>query len=386
VLGFAVLALCLSRTPSAIGQQGEAFAGANDRFTPIVMQPSLAPIPFMGSDGFTHLDYEVQLVNLRKKDVTIDSFEVLDAATGNVLLKVSGSDLTRWLWRMDREPTAALGPAQAAYAWLDVKLKGPVPQRLRHRVSLAGEANDMRVSEGGEVAVAREPAIAIGPPLEGKNWVAVDACCTNMSHRRSGMPINGAFVVGQRFAIDWIKLGDDRAIVHGSWLVNTDYPTYGQRAIAVTDATVASVLDGLPERKAGALPSDTTLQNATGNHVILDLGSGRYAFYAHLQPGSIRVKVGDRVKRGDALARVGNSGNTTGPHLHFHLMDGMSPLSSQGVPYVITGFRLVGQAEEIPDGDEEKAYAAPLKIHPLPPPAMRTSEYPMTYMVVDFPG
>jgi murein DD-endopeptidase MepM/ murein hydrolase activator NlpD len=199
------------------------------------------------------------------------------------------------------------------------------------------------------------------------------------------MPINGAFFVAQRFAIDWIKLGDDAAIVHGNWLVNTDYPTYGQRAIAVADATVVSVLDGLPERKAGALPSDTTLQNATGNHVILDLGAGRYAFYAHLQPGSIRVKVGNRVKRGQVLAQLGNSGNTTGPHLHFHVMDGISPLSSQGVPYVLDGFKLVGQADEIPDGDEEKAYPVPMKIHPLPSPAARRLQYPMNYVVVDFP-
>jgi murein DD-endopeptidase MepM/ murein hydrolase activator NlpD len=206
-----------------------------------------------------------------------------------------------------------------------------------------------------------------------------------MTHRRAGMPINGAYVVAQRFAIDWIKLGDDGAIVHGNWLVNTDYPTYEQRAIAVADATVVSVLDGLPERKAGALPPDTTLQNATGNHVILDLGEGRYAFYAHLQPGSIRVKVGNRVKRGQVLAQLGNSGNTTGPHLHFHVMDGISPLSSQGVPYVLTGFKLVGQADEIADGGEEKSFAAPMKIHPLPPPAARRLEYPMNYVVVDFP-
>jgi hypothetical protein len=383
VVGIAVLACCLSCPLAAAAQDRSAFAGANDRFTPVLMQASLAPTPFRGSDGFLHIDYELQLVNPRAKDIVVDSIEVLDARTGQVLLKLSGADLARALWRIDREPGPALGRAQVAYAWIGVKLKGAPPQRLRHRVTLAGEGS--LVSEGGEVALATKPAIVIGPPLEGKGWVAVDACCTNLSHRRSGMPINGAFVVGQRFAIDWIKLGDDRAIVHGDWLVNSNYPTYGQRAIAVADATVASVLDGLPERKAGALPADTTLQNATGNHVILDLGEGRYAFYAHLQPGSIRVKAGDRVNRGEALAKVGNSGNTTGPHLHFHVMDGVSPLASQGLPYVITGYTLVGQADEVPDGAEEKAYSTPIKIHPLPPPAGRKLEYPLSYVVVDFP-
>jgi len=385
VLGFVLLAFSLSGSLTVLAEERPAFAGANDKFTVVVMRASLAPIPFLGSDGFTHVDYELQLINARNKDITIDAIEVLDARTGAVLLKLSGPELTRWLRHIDREPSATLGRAQAAYAWLDVKVKGPAPQRLRHRVTLAGDAKDMPVSEGGEVALSTQPAIVIAPPLEGKNWVAYDACCTNMTHRRSGMPINGAFVVGQRFAIDWIKLGDDGRIVHGNWMVNTDYPTYGQRAIAVADATVVSVLDGLPERKAGALPPDTTLQNATGNHVILDLGGGRYGFYAHLQPGSIRVKVGDRVKRGQALALLGNSGNTSGPHLHFHVMDGVAPLSSQGVPYVLTGFKLVGQAGELPDDGEEKYMTTPLKIEPLPPPAARKLEYPLSYVVVDFP-
>jgi len=384
VYGFAALAFSLA-CASAAAEERAAFAGANDKVTALVMQASIAPTPFQGSDGFTHMAYELQLINPRSQDVVVESIEVLDAATGEVLLKLAGAPLSRSLWRIDREASTALGRAQVAYAWLDVKLKASAPQRLRHRVTFAQDAKSMPPSEGGEVRLAAQPALVIGPPLEGTNWVAVDACCDNLSHRRSGMPINAAFVVGQRFAIDWIKLGDDRAIVHGNWLVNTDYPTYGQRAIAVADATVVSVLDGLPERKAGALPSDTTLQNATGNHVILDLGAQRYAFYAHLQPASIRVKVGDRVKQGQPLAKLGNSGNTTGPHLHFHVMDGISPLASQGVPYVLSAFTLVGQAHEIPDGQEEKLYAAPMKIDPLPPPAARAREYPMNYVVVDFP-
>jgi hypothetical protein len=385
VLGLASLAFSLSLSLTSLAEERPPFAGANDKFTPVVMQASVKPIPFLGSDGLTHLDYELQLINPRNKDVTIDSIEVLDAKTGAVLLKLGGPEMTRWLWLMDREPGGKLGRSQAAYVWLDVKVKGAAPRRLRHRVTFVGDAKDVPVSEGGEVAVSTQPALVISPPLEGKSWVAVDACCTNMTHRRSGMPINGAFVVAQRFAIDWIKLGDDGRIVHGNWMVNTDYPTYGQRAIAVADATVVSVLDGLPERKAGALPPDTTLQNATGNHVILDLGGGRYGFYAHLQPGTIRVKAGNRVKRGQVLALLGNSGNTTGPHLHFHVMDGMSPLSSQGVPYVLTGFNVVGQADEIPEGEDEKYFAAPVKINPLPPPAARRLEYPMNYVVVDFP-
>ena len=73
-----------------------------------------------------------------------------------------------------------------------------------------------------------------------------------------------------------------------------------------------------------------TSETIGGNHVVLDLGGGRFAFYAHLQPGSLKVKVGDRVTRGQIIGLVGNSGNSTEPHLHFHISNGVSPLGSEG--------------------------------------------------------
>jgi len=88
-----------------------------------------------------------------------------------------------------------------------------------------------------------------------------------------------------------------------------------------------------------------TLETVGGNHVILDIGRGLYAFYAHLQPGSLRVNVGDRVKRGQVLGLVGNSGNSTEPHLHFHISDANSPLGSEGVPYAFDSFELVGSCQ-----------------------------------------
>ncbi len=86
----------------------------------------------------------------------------------------------------------------------------------------------------------------------------------------------------------------------------------------------------------------TTLETVGGNYIVLDLGGGRYAFYAHLQPDSLRAAVGDKVERGQVLALVGNSGNSTEPHLHFHVSDGVSPLGSEGLPYVLDSFELLG--------------------------------------------
>jgi len=183
---------------------------------------------------------------------------------------------------------------------------------LSHRVTTetaegrpAGASAPARpeVQTAGRLRVSSQRALVVGPPLEGTGWVALNSCCAG-GHRQSGFPVNGQYFVAQRFAIDWMKLDENRHMYKGSETVNRDYPTYGQNAIAVADGKVASVLDGLPERVSGALPGDTTLQNASGNHVILDLGGGRFAFYAHLQPGSIQVRKGDHVKRGQVLMRI----------------------------------------------------------------------------------
>src|SRR5262249_44580608 len=108
---------------------------------------------------------------------------------------------------------------------------------------------------------------------------------------------------------------------------------------------VVAIKDGIPQNIPGATSRAVpiTLETVAGNHVILDLGQGRYAFYAHLQPGSLRVKVGDQVRRGQVLGLVGNSGNSTEPHLHFHISDANSPLGSEGLPYVFESFEQQGQ-------------------------------------------
>jgi murein DD-endopeptidase MepM/ murein hydrolase activator NlpD len=84
-----------------------------------------------------------------------------------------------------------------------------------------------------------------------------------------------------------------------------------------------------------------SLETLAGNYVVLDIGGNRFAFYGHLQTGSIRVEPGDRVRRGDVIALVGNSGNSTEPHLHFHVADGAANLSSEGMPYVIDAFEVL---------------------------------------------
>jgi murein DD-endopeptidase MepM/ murein hydrolase activator NlpD len=165
---------------------------------------------------------------------------------------------------------------------------------------------------------------------------------------------------------------------------NESYPQFGADLLAVSDATVVEVVDGLPEEVPGALPSGMTIDRADGNHVILDLGDGLYAAYAHLQPGSVRVRVGERVERGQVLGWLGNSGNSELPHLHFHVMDRPAPLAADGRPYVIDSFELVGRAVSADDLETEARQPKPIVIDAVPGASRRLRQLPSNLDVVVF--
>jgi murein DD-endopeptidase MepM/ murein hydrolase activator NlpD len=131
--------------------------------------------------------------------------------------------------------------------------------------------------------------------------------------------------------------------------------------------------------------SCSELLSVDGNHLVLDLGNGVYAFYAHFQKGCIPLSVGDQVKRGQFLGKLGNTGNTSAPHLHFHLMDGPSALGSSGLPYVIDTFAFDGEvsAAKFADGDKlDGSWNDGM----LKTPSERHDQYPMDFAIVNFPG
>jgi murein DD-endopeptidase MepM/ murein hydrolase activator NlpD len=90
----------------------------------------------------------------------------------------------------------------------------------------------------------------------------------------------------------------------------------------------------------------------------MEIGDGVYAFYAHLQPGSLRVKVGDKVHRGQVLGLLGNSGNSSEPHLHFHICNANSELGCEGLPYAFATYELQGKGEGWKPSD---SHGAPVK-------------------------
>lgn len=181
------------------------------------------------------------------------------------------------------------------------------------------------------LAVGRA-AVVIAPPLKGKGWVVGGGCCSPYSyHRGATLPINGGIRVAERFAIDSVQLNDQGTLASGLADKVESYAFFGDEIHAAAGGTVVAIENDLPEQVPGKLPADATIQMAGGNYAVIDIGDGRFTFYAHMQPGSLKVKVGDMVKTGPVLGLLGNSSNTDTPHLHFHVMDGPSPLLANGL-------------------------------------------------------
>jgi hypothetical protein len=308
------------------------------------------PIPVPATDGKVHLAYELLLTNVLNQELTLTSVDV--RASDHTLLNLTGDRLAYWTRVFGTpQPTTKLGPAQAAAVWLDVALDqgATVPVELEHAVgvSMAQPKPPLFPATMTEnvapVAVQTRKPMVIAPPLVGQNWVDANSCCDMTPHRMALNPLNGQLWAAERFAIDYVQLRPDLRLFNGDKTKLESYPGFGADIHAVADGPVVGVLEGLPEQVPGASPSGLPLDQYAGNHIVQDLGDGNYALYAHLKTGSIKVKVGDRLSSGQVIASLGNSGNTDGPHLHFHVMSTPDPLRSNGLPFVLSSFKLDGR-------------------------------------------
>jgi peptidase M23-like protein len=344
---------------------------------PVDVRIPTTPVAF-ASNGRANVVYEIHVQSYRSGDLDWDRLDVL--SEGAVLASFSGAELEAMITRPGQgaaEPRhLAAGTSAVAFVWVQT---AATPKVISHRLTftIPNATSGPRVLDTAGVAVDASP-IVIGPPARGNRWVARWNDGASF-HRRGLMTFEGLATIPQRFAIDWNHVGDDGREWHGDGAKNTDYAVYGQEVIAVADGVVENVADGIPENEPGTVnPKVTiTVDTAAGNCVQLKLREGVFALYAHLQPGSLRVKPGSRVRRGQVLGLAGNSGNTTGPHLHFHLST-LPGLRGEGLPFVIDRFLFLGVESE--EQATTGVWTAPASARP------RTREWPEAHSVVSFPG
>ena len=372
---------------------GEARAtGEGASLTPLVVTAVQPAVPFKASSGRYLVSYELRLFNATP--LTLAPTRVSVSTPDGVVLR-----------KLDRAQTSAAlalpgarsgvrrlteGQLATLYLTLDFEQRSAIPDRLVHRIAAdSGRLPGGRtVTAPASVKVLKDFDVPVlSPPLEaGRRYVAADSCCSSERHRRALLSIGNRQWLAQRFAVDWEQVDSTGRFVKrgGDPGKPADYAIYGQRALAAADATVTHVIDGLDEQRPGSLPSAITLPEADGNSIVAKLDGGLYMLYAHLQSGSLKVKKGDRIKRGDVIGLVGNSGNTSAPHLHFHVMDGPSPLTSEGVSYVIDAFATRGRLRSTAVLDRYENTTTPFHILPFEGNSQNEDELPLDLTVVDF--
>jgi hypothetical protein len=393
LMGLLLLAL------PAVGQRTEP-----DQFTPVVVSPLMnSTQPFPGTDGKYHVVYELVVTNTKPTAATLKKIEVLDGSQGRetaaAIAAYEGDALVSHLRTMANTPANSpeieFNGTRLFLINLTFDSRAQVPKRLEHRFEVTGAStpatSPMTPTTMSYILAPLDlhmQVLEIGPPLAGKGWIAINGCCgLGVAHRGSGLSANGRINYSQRFAIDWMQLDEAGRLVHGDPADAHNYTDYGAAVLAVADGTVVDVLNTLDDQAPGQLPDlkTITIANVDGNHVILDLGGGVYAFYAHMGKNSVRVALGQRVKRGDVLGKLGNTGNTSAPHLHFHLMEGASALGSNGIPYVIDSFALAGNipAEKNPAAADSLEGSSSSYLFATASPRHR--EFPLDLNIVNFP-
>jgi hypothetical protein len=258
------------------------------------------------------------------------------------------------------------GGRNIVFLWIELPASKPTPANLRHQLVFSSapagthEPSDVTLDDF-PVPVTQGPVPILRPPFDGGSWLVGDGPVNDSNHRRSIFAIDGHIYSPERFAIDWVKVGPNGDSRHDGTSKNENWWGWREPVLAVADGEITEVVDEFPDNTPRVLPP-VTLDNIAGNHIVLQIARNRFVTYAHLQRGSIKVRTGDHVHGGDVLALLGNSGNTTGAHLHLQVTDQNSVLESQGVPFVFAAFTYLGPGSDYPEKQVSEAW-----VNSMPP-------------------
>lgn len=218
--------------------------------------------------------------------------------------------------------------------WLELE-ESKVPKKIFHKLHFnLDTGNGEMIPLEVEKALFDFPSltqVTLDPPFRDGNWFYY-----TIGHNNTRELTEGKASYAQRFAIDWAFIGEDGTFANGDKTKNESFLSYGKELLAVANGVVVEIQDSIPDNEGESLARAVKIDryNSSGNHLILDIGNDVHVIYAHLIPHSFKVKVGDQVKSGDVLGLLGNSGESTGPHLHMHVeTKNKLLLGGEGLPY-----------------------------------------------------
>ena len=297
-----------------------------------------------------NLVYELHCINFSNVPLLIKKIEVLDSKNSSVVSVFREDEIINRLYKpcdtSGEIRSSKINPGCVGIIYIEIVIENLSNLAgLQHKINFQTKKEDSGKyyeSKGAFVKIASDPVILLGAPLAGGPWVAIHEPSWERGHRRVIYTADGKARIPGRFAIDFIKLDDIGMVATGERNVIKNWYGYGVDVVAVADGTISTIRNDFPESPVLSEHPAYNSSQATGNYISMEIGKNKFVFYEHLKPGSIRVKPGQRVKKGDVIANLGFTGQTTGPHLHIHVADADSPLGAEGLPFAFESFMLLG--------------------------------------------
>lgn len=349
----------------------------------VEMNVTYAIIP-VESDGVMNLAYHVSLSNYAEKALTLNKVDVIDSINGRVIASYSGSTLADIMIGPTIPPPTPQelidGTKKLSHPYLCIWLrmkKSEVPQSIKHILTFTGPLGTDVIIEGAPATIQNTEPVVIGAPFRGEGWFCIETTSPKTHHFKCEATKDKVTMNAERFAVDWLQYDSNNKLFSGDGTKNVNFVCYGKELIAVADGVVTAVHDNVLENDVGMIRA-LKWEDMAGNYVSLRIGNGSYAVYCHMIPRSIRVAVGQTVKKGDVLGLLGNSGNSDCPHLHFQICDSNSFYAADGLPYVFDSLTVAGYSPLTPAGDNY-VYT------PLPAPVLHRYELMENYAVLSFP-
>jgi murein DD-endopeptidase len=332
-----------------LGLASQRQARAQEQRPVINLDVSWAPEPTV-IDGKPTVYYELQLQNLLNDSLELKTLQVMNTSDHSVLASFNHDDLTQRFSSLNANGAGrrgVLNPDGSGVIYLELPLKqADAAVHLVHRLEVdalrEGQEKKSFTVEGGKAQRSKTASLVLGMPLQGGPWVAIYEPSWERGHRRVMFTTDGERHIPGRFAIDFVMPDELGQFSKGNSDSTRNWFGYGVPVLSASDGVVvATRIDFMESLTLSAHP-DYPASRATGNYVAIAIDNHRVVFYEHLKPGSITVKSGQHVKKGDVIAAIGFTGQTTGPHLHLHVADRNSPLGAEGIPFVIDAFTLLG--------------------------------------------
>lgn len=292
----------------------------------------------------TMVYYEIYLTNFSSKVLELELLEVINENLTAVSYdsdRLSG--VVKKVGTSYVHATPTIHPGAVSIIFLEYELPKLDTFRVLHHFAVREVASEEKFNvQTEDVTIINPSPMILGNPLSGGPWAAIYSPAWDRGHRRVTYTINGKARIPGRLAIDFIKLDKKGRYASNDPDRIANWYGYNSQVLAVADGVIASIDDSYPESTTISEHPSLTGEKGAGNYISIKIGKETFAFYEHLKPGSIRVKVGQEVKKGEVIANLGFTGSTQSPHLHFHLADKDSPLGGDGVPFAFESFELLG--------------------------------------------